>query len=417
MDAERIRQKLEEELSRCVRCGACRHLCPVFNAENTEESSPRGKNTLLIHLLHEDFGSPDIERLLNSCTLCEACTKGCPNEVHTFRIVMYGRILTKNNPLEKTALRAFNKNRLLELGQKAGSRIQSLFRGEDSNLTALTLRLGDMEKQIPSIPRNNFFDMYRLLPDQDKFPRKVLFFVGCLIRYLYPRTGIHLIEILNRYGWGVIAPEEQVCCGLPSISSGHLEPFIESMRLNIETFNKYDDIPHILSACGSCGNTLQNMYPEFSEDADIPPEEIRRFSGRITDVSQFLVEELKLVDIHGNGSRKVTYHDSCHLARGMGIREAPRILLEQTSRFLELPESDVCCGFGGSFSVKEWNTSQEILKRKMENVESTGADTLLAGCPGCVLQLQEGSRKYVNDEIEVKHIIDFLYEEIILKSG
>ena len=121
--------------------------------------------------------------------------------------------------------------------------------------------------------------------------------------------------------------------------------------------------------------------------------------------------------VNGERGEKVTYHDSCHLARGMEVREDPRLLIRKNATFIELPESDVCCGFGGSVSVKEPDTSRAILRRKMENVKSTGAEILLAGCPGCVLQLKEGTHLYTEDEIKVKHLIDFLYEKIVLKSG
>ncbi len=418
MNKETIKQLISDEIEKCVRCGACRHLCPVFNAENTEESSPRGKNSLLLHLLEGDYKSSEIKTILNSCTLCEACIQGCPNKVHTYRIVLYGRILSAENKLEETAFSLFNQNDLLALGQKTLSRFQKLFFQREGDLQSLRWRMGNLNKYISKIPDKNFFDLYQELPDQTSYNKKVLFFVGCLIRYLYPETGIHLVEILNKFGWGVIVPEEQVCCGLPAISNGYLEPFLQSMKKNIGIFNNYNKIQYILSACGSCGNTLQNLYPEFNEIAAISEEETRLFTHRIMDVSYFFTNILKLDTItNGTGKEKVTYHDSCHLARGMKITEAPRSLIRKNATFIELPESDVCCGFGGSFSVKEAEVSHNILKRKIENVKSTEAEYLLAGCPGCVLQLKEGTYLYSNGEIKVKHLIDFLYEKLILTSG
>ncbi len=268
MDSDRIRRELEEELSRCVRCGACRNLCPVFYAENREDSSPRGKNTLLMHLLEGDFQSDDVRKLLSSCTLCEACITGCPNEVHTYRVVLYGRILSPPPFPEREVYSLFKNNSLMKNGEKLLSLIQERFFIKKENLYQLKWRIGGIDKYIPEVPSKDFFALYREMPNQEKYDKKVLFFVGCLIRYLYPETGIHLVEILNEYGWGVIAPEEQVCCGLPAISNGLLEEFLKSMRTNVELFNKYS-YPYILSACGSCGNTLKNYYPDFKRESDL----------------------------------------------------------------------------------------------------------------------------------------------------
>ncbi len=415
MNSEKIKETLEEELSKCVRCGACKYLCPVYQVENTEESSPRGKNSLLLHLLEGDYVAGELSDYLTSCTLCEACISGCPNDVHPYRIVILGRSLAKEKSPEKYLYKVFNSNKILSTTEKFLRKLQKQLFLPDSDLYKLRWRIGDVDKYLPPFPDGDFFQKASpLLSLQSDFRKRVLFFVGCLIRYIYPDTGIHLVEILNTLGWGVIVPQEQICCGLPALSSGFMDDFIESLRKNIEIFSKYSDIEFIISACGSCENTLKNYYTEFAPE-DIA-EKVKDFSGKIIDFSEFLIKEAKVNESFFNKDKRVvTYHDSCHLNRGMGVREEPRLLLKSAGNFKEMPEADLCCGFGGSFSIKEYESSQKILQRKMKDADEIAPDLLVAGCPGCVLQLGEGSVKYSSGEIKVKHIVDYLYEVIVPK--
>ncbi len=414
MNRELIVKQIEREVSKCARCGACRHLCPVYSEENMEKTSPRGKNSLLMLFLKEGGSVDEMGKILESCTVCEACVEGCPNEVHTYKIVLLGRSLVEKSKLEKEAYAIFNRNSLLKTGERVISVLQSKLMIKEGDLYRLRWRIGGIDKYLPQIPDKDFFSYYSELPDQGKFEKKVLFFTGCLIRYLYPLTGVHLVEIMNHYGWGVIAPEEQICCGLPALSSGFMDEFLESMEHNVRLFNRYK-INHIISACGSCENTLKNYYREFAEFSTLSAEEIRVFSERIMDVSEFMLQVIGVDRDIFPSPEKVTYHDSCHLNRGIGVREAPRALLRNAGRFVEMREADVCCGFGGSFSVKQYETSQKILQRKMRNVEETGAEYLVAECPGCILQLNEGKEKYLSGELKVRHLVDYIYEKLFLK--
>ena len=417
IDRDYFLKAIEEEIDKCVKCGACRDVCPVFFSENTEVTSPRGKNSLLVHFIDSDLDATDIDKLLNSCTLCEACLDACPKDIATFNNVLYGRIVIRENSKINNLLnKPFGSNAVMSAGSKLLSLLQNIVFNKEDDLYRLKWRIGDIsEKSLPKIPGQSFFSWYNAVEEKQKqFDKKVLFFVGCLIRYLYPDTGIHLVEILNKFGWGVIVPQQQGCCGLPAVSSGDIGDFTVSMDNNIAVFSDYPDIEYILSACGSCGNTLQHYYPKFSEQSSsYNSEQIEKFSGKIKDFSEFLL------DIAGLSMRalkksdySVTYHDSCHLNRGMNVKDAPRQLLQNSSDFKDMNDADACCGFGGTFSIKEYDSSQKILTRKMENVKEAGTDYLTTGCPGCVLQLTEGNSRYLKDEVEVIHIVDYLYKII-----
>jgi len=166
--------------------------------------------------------------------------------------------------------------------------------------------------------------------------------------------------------------------------------------------------------CASCGSHLKENYPKmFGEESELRFK-VRKFAEKVIDFSSFMVNVLKVSpDVFGKSGKKIAYHSPCHLCRGLHVTDEPRKLLCFAGlEYVPSKDEDVCCGFGGSYSVEFPEISAEILKRKLDNVEKTDAEVLVTDCPGCVMQLRGGMDKR-GSEIRVRHIAEVIAEEII----
>jgi L-lactate dehydrogenase complex protein LldE len=236
---------------------------------------------------------------------------------------------------------------------------------------------------------------------------RAAFLVTCLVDQFLPEVGLAVLRLLRRRGVQVDVPPGQTCCGLPLFNSGYRDQAAAVARHAIPLFA---DAPHVVVPSGSCAWMVKAEYPHLFPDDPAMAAAARGLAARTFELSQFLVGVL------GGGAggapppgvRRVTYHDSCHLLRGLGEARAPRALLAGAGLDLvELPGADECCGFGGSFSVRLPDVSGGILRRKLDQVRSTGADAVVACDAGCLLQMAGGARK-AGDRVRVLHLAEVL---------
>lgn len=213
--------------------------------------------------------------------------------------------------------------------------------------------------------------------------------VTCLTDLFFPEVGVAMVKLLRRLGVTVDVPRGQTCCGLPLFNSGYHR---EARRVARHTLPLFADSEYVVVPSGSCAWMVKREYPGLLKDDPKMELLARALSGRTYELSQFLVKVLKVSSVETNFRGRVTYHDSCHLLRGLGESESPRTLLKNAKgvEFVELPGSDECCGFGGSFSVRLPEVSTAILDKKLSNVEATGADCVVACDAGCLFQMGGG---------------------------
>ena len=203
---------------------------------------------------------------------------------------------------------------------------------------------------------------------------------------------------------------EQSCCGLPLEMMGQRKTSMDVAKQNIAAFRggNYD---YIITLCASCAGHLKHHYPEIL-DSDFSTVEAQAFAAKIIDFSSFVHDVLGLKGEDFNKSaQKVTYHASCHLCRGLGVKKAPRELIGDAAEYVPCEEEEVCCGFGGSYSVKFPEISAQLLEKKIANMKATGADRLVVDCPGCVMQIRGGAEKH-GLKIKVDHIAELLAENL-----
>jgi L-lactate dehydrogenase complex protein LldE len=218
--------------------------------------------------------------------------------------------------------------------------------------------------------------------------RRVALMITCLGDMFYPEVGVSIVRLLRRLGVAVEFPEGQTCCGLPLFNSGyHREAAAVARRAMI----LFRAAPAVVVPSGSCAWMVKHEYPGLMATA-ADKAEASRLAGRTYELSQFLVGVLGRTEFESPVRGRVTYHDSCHLLRGLHERESPRAILSRLRgvEFVELPGSDECCGFGGSFSVRLPEVSAAILDQKVANIEATGAECVVACDAGCLMQIGGG---------------------------
>ncbi len=239
----------------------------------------------------------------------------------------------------------------------------------------------------------------------DSKPRIGLF-VTCLVDLLRPSVGFAAVELLEASGCVVEVPQSQTCCGQPAYNSGDRKDAQAVARATIEAMEGFD---YVVAPSGSCAAMLREHYPTLFKDDDVWRERARHLAERTHELISFLVDVRGLQSVTARLSAHATYHDSCSGLRELGVKDQPRKLLNSVEglQLTELRESEVCCGFGGTFCVKYPDISNEMVTSKVRDIEASGAKLLLAGDLGCLLNMA-GKLKRLGSQVEVRHVAEVL---------
>lgn len=245
-----------------------------------------------------------------------------------------------------------------------------------------------------------------LTPVPDK-PETVYFFGTCLVDLFFPEAGLAGMELLKREGIRVVFPPNQSCCGQPARNNGHFDEARSVARQQIKCFPQHWPV---VVPSGSCAGMIRDHYPELF--AGQPDEaEAKEFAGRVYELTWFLVHVCRVALTDRGRPVKVTFHGSCHSQREMGVREEPKQLLRSLANvtFVELQRPSECCGFGGTFSVRQPDISGAMVKDKVADVAATGAAEVLSGDCGCLLNIS-GAMAKAGTPVRARHIAEFLLE-------
>jgi len=209
-------------------------------------------------------------------------------------------------------------------------------------------------------------------------------FIPCLVDLFFPETGIATVKVLERLGVRVIYPSEQTCCGQPAFNTGYRR---EATRLAVRFVRIFRDAEYIVAPSGSCVSMVK-MFPELDIPASLH-EDAAHVSSHIYELSEFLVNVLKTEDVGAAFPHTVTYHESCHLRRELGVIDEPRRLLKHVRglSLVEMENADLCCGFGGTFAVKFPLLSTAMGEQKVRSITAANVEYVTAGDSGCLLQI------------------------------
>jgi glycolate oxidase iron-sulfur subunit len=414
--ASRARRKLaallRRELSKCAKCGACAAVCPVYAETRHEAFSARGKLMLAKALTEGRLaGTKNAQDIFNNCLVCMACVKNCGSGVRADHVITAARELMVahrgQHPVKRTVFRhVLPKPGRLETAMKGGAALQRLVFDTIPESSGLRRRFPlpflPPDLPVPGISPRPFLS--RVPEFNAAFAARpegsLTSFTGCAANYLYPSVGEAVLHILRACGYDVHVSGDMACCGAPALVAGESDTVRQLAAHNLALLAKLPGA--VVSACGSGGLMLRHEYRQLAEeDADESNAELARRAGdiasRCLDISEFLIHTVGTQRLQPLFRRKLaqrlTYHEPCHLGRGLGVQAEPRALLRLIAPdFVEMPEAGRCCGSGGTYGMTHWTESREMLRKKMLNAARTKAALLATSCPSCMIQLTAGAR-------------------------
>ena len=407
-----------KDILRCVRCGACANVCPVYRLIGGHKMGYVYIGAVGLALTYLYHGADKARALVQNCIGCESCKNVCSAGIDLPRITM---------EIRSRLVKADGNNAagsVMSMVMKDRDRFHSLLKFIKFSQKPLTVKGGKFIRhlpavlmggdqsfrQLPALAPKSFRQLFKSVvnnPSQPKF--RVAIFSGCAQDFVYPEQLVAAVRLLNRHGVHVEFPLKQTCCGLPLEMMGQRETSLQVSSQNVNAFEpgKYDAI---LTLCASCAGHLKHAYPDLLKDT---PDHYRTdiFASKVMDFTSFVYNKLGLrAEDFVKSNEKVTYHSPCHM-RNMGVTEEPRALLNMVADYVPATEEDMCCGFGGTFSVKFPELSAEIGKKKLKNSEDTGASLVVTDCPGCVMQIR-GVATANDSPIKVEHISELLARQM-----
>lgn len=340
--------------------------------ERDELISPRGKIAIIKAGLEGKISDAEVEETISFCSLCGGCEYVCPNGIRTINIIIEARKRWGTGRLKKALVKEFTKG---------------IFPAHlATSLMALVF-----PDSLPFKPALRPF-----LATTEEFRRgkgkgKVMLFVGCLTNRFFPGIAEAISSIVIEAGFDLYIPRSQICCGFPHLSMGDEKEFQRLRDHNLMIIKEISP-DFIISPCPTGLNTLKRFYE----------------LENVIDLSRFVLENM---DSFGFEFRniKTTWHDPCHLKKELHIWKEPRKVLSNLSNYVEMEKADLCCGFGGSFSLSHPFISFSLKKEKKKYIREAGADLLITECPGCIMFMGSFS------PLKTLHLGEFL--KSLLRKG
>lgn len=402
----------------CIRCGACLDVCPAFALVGGHVYGSKvytgGIGTLLSHFL---VSKERAEQIQNICLQCGRCKEVCGGGLQISDMIMKLReksMAEHPNAVKKFALDAVTDRKLFHSMLRIASVAQGPFTKGQPMIRHLPMFLSGLTngRSFPQIAQVPFRDVFPTIRQDVPNPKgTIALFAGCLLDFVYPDLARDVIADLNSIGWLVDFPMGQACCGCPASNLGDRENAVREAEINIEGMEaeKYD---YIVSACPSCTHQLR-QYPDFFEEGTEMYKRAKELADKTFDFCKLFYDLGGAAETGDDKPMKVTYHDSCHLCRSLGVTCEQRELLKKTPgvEFVEMEEHDNCCGFGGAYSVLYPEIAKPILENKIQHIKDTGADVVAVDCPGCMMQIRGGLDAQGIEGVEVKHTAEIIAEK------
>ena len=405
----------------CIRCASCLNVCPVYRIVGGHvfgKTYTGGIGAILTAWFDALQSSDEVQGL---CIQCGSCKDVCPGMiVIPERILVSRRRLVKEqgeSKIQKAVFALVNNRRAFHATLRAASLAQKPF-AREGFIRHLPLFFSELtaSRSLPTIAPEPLRDTLRKVK-QPRCTERAALYAGCLLDFVYPQTGEAVVKVLNRAGVEVVFPEGQTCCGAPARYSGAYESAGQSARDNVSALLA-EEVRWIVSACPTCTVALRKDFEATFESlgqADWATK-ARTVAAKAIDFSSLvdlLVREGRLPFADGKRLGAITYHDSCHLKRTLKAEQAPRRVLGGSGYELrEMFESDVCCGMGGSYSLKLPQIAKPMLARKLDSIVKTGVLRVATDCPGCVMQIRGGLDK-AGSPIKVRHTAELLAEAVL----
>jgi Fe-S oxidoreductase len=349
--------------------------------------------------------------LFELCIGCRACSENCPADID-----IQGLISALNLNLSNK----YNKNFLMKLGNnmiltkptvqkalfKSASFITENFLSDDKFYIKKDLPLLKKDfRFLPTLKQKTFSEIIKEKNLNHNYKSNVFFYPGCAIEYIYPNIGISLVNLFSKIGISMAIPAETVCCGMPIVHSGDIvnaTKIVKKLFKSLGFPHRYDTY---ITLCPSCSLAFVKEIEHFVYNDPELFKYANWLKNHTKSLNIFLEENNIHIDI--NNKNKITYHTPCHLKRGLNTSSDKLLKNLLNDNYIPMEDSDVCCGFGGSFSFIYNKLSSRIVEKKLKNISKTTAEILITDCPGCIMQLSGAMRKK-NMNIETLHLSEFL---------
>jgi glycolate oxidase iron-sulfur subunit len=301
---------------------------------------------------------------------------------------------------------------LLRLYQRFG--VENLVR-KTKILRIFSKTIVELEQSMPRLTGSYFKARGQVIPATGEKRARVALLSGCVMPLLHGPQMESVVRVLTRNGCEVVVSSGQSCCGAINTHAGDLETARKMARRNIDVFNA-DDVDAVVNASAGCGTRMKE-YPHLLKNDPGYSKKAEQFSLKVKDIHEFLVE-LPFIPPTGKLNQLITYQDSCHLSHSQSITEAPRIILRSIPglELSEMENSTRCCGAGGTYAITQHEMSLRLLDSKMEDATGTGAETIATANPGCVIQLQYGTRR-TGLNADVRYVVELLDQSYKTSSG
>lgn len=407
-----------DKLKACIHCGMCLPTCPTYQATGSEAESPRGRLYLMKKMLEGELSEPaQLGVHLDQCLACHACETACPSGVQYGSLLMAARedLAKKNHSpgrwLKRWAFQWVLPNhgllntlgRLLRFYQKSG--LQQLVRP----LLKPFGKLATQEALLPEIPKNR--PLTPGLSFGNPMDERVALLVGCVMDTFYNPVHWATIDALVANGYYVTIPE-QTCCGALAHHAGETDITRALARQNVRQMLKNDPAWIVVNSSG-CGSTLKEYDHLLAEEGHMSAK-AQVFAGKVVDIMELLARKPLATPAHPV-EKTVTYHAACHLYHVQQVKEQPLDVLRQIPglQLVPLKDASTCCGSAGIYNIEHPELSREILAEKITHLKATcegaGAESVVTGNPGCLLQIEKGLEE-AGLPLGVQHPVELVAE-------
>jgi glycolate oxidase iron-sulfur subunit len=405
-------------ISDCVHCGFCLPTCPTYVLWGEEMDSPRGR-IVLMKEGHEEISAPLVTHL-DRCLGCMACVTACPSGVQYDKLIEDARPQLERN-FDRPPLERAHRRLIFGLFTRPG-RLRALAPGaavaHKLGLPRLARRkrvrrLAPRAAAIMAMtPEASLKDSLTRLPERFEARGEkrgtVALLQGCVQRVFFAHVNEATARVLAAEGFDVHMPRQPRCCGALALHAGEDPQARELAKETIEELERYETV--VVNAAG-CGSAMKD-YEHVLRDEPEWAERAARFAARVRDVSEFLAEAEPRAE-RREMRMKVAYHDACHLAHAQGVRSQPRDLLRGIPgiEVVEPAEWELCCGSAGIYNLVQPEPAAELGERKARNLLETGAEAVVAGNPGCALQITAHTER-LGHPLPVLHPMELLARAI-----
>ena len=456
-----------DTLMDCIRCGRCLPACPTYQQTTLETFSPRGRLSLMraVEDGQLDLAEAGLEENLYHCLDCRSCNTVCPVSIPIGELIVEGRAAVEAQHPRSWLIRFVLRHVLISPRrvQKFTPPLRLAQKLKLDKLAAALFgwvpALKDLFQLAPQLPRPLWNDLNKHAErsggrastslrsaqhasdaqSKDARPYRVGYFLGCVMNVVFADASRATVKLLEHYNCEVITPPDQMCCGAPQDDQGMKDTLRRMAQKNIAAFEQLGELDVIVADCAACSGSLKEYRRVFQNDP-VWAERADRFSGKVRDITEWLDQIMPQDLSHPEWSggrastslhsaqhapaaqskdaslpRSITYHEPCHLANVQGVRKQPRALMarlkKQGADVRELNDPTRCCGSAGIYNLTHPAMSKDLLDRKMDDVQATGAEVVISANPGCLLQLEWGAKR-TQSPVQVKHLTQVLLEAI-----